>query len=157
MAITKNIGGRGTEILSSTFLFTSFLSHPSSNKCEDCRKCIRLWGYLSSSTSLHWWIARRLEANVNLVNTSNTQKIPLSTCVCVCVQARQSGMVSPVSANVLPAADLLFRLPPESSVVNRKMFPRDSSEDSLSACDRLQMYGTTEIITDRKRRRLRVV
>lgn len=51
-------------------------------------------------------------------------------------------MVSPVSANVLPAADLLSRLPPESSAVNRKMFPRDSSEDSLSACDRPQIYGT---------------
>lgn len=53
-------------------------------------------------------------------------------------------MVPPVSANVLPAADLLSRLPPESSVVNRKMFPRDSSEDSLSACDQLQIYGTRQ-------------
>lgn len=36
-------------------------------------------------SSLHWWIARRLKANVNLVNTANTQKISLSPCA-VCRQ-----------------------------------------------------------------------
>lgn len=95
-------------------------------------------------TSLHWWIARRLEANVNVVNTSNTQKIPLGTHD-VCRQDNP-GRSSSASANVLPAADPLSRLPPESSVVNRKMFPCGSSGDSLSAYYRLHIYEMRQII-----------
>lgn len=53
------------------------------------------------------------------------------------------------------SADLLSRLASESSVVNHKMFPRDSSEDSLSACDRLQIYGIRQIIIDREGERRR--
>lgn len=64
-------------------------------------------------------------------------------------------MVSPVSANVLLAADLLSSLPSESSVVNRKMLPRDSSEDSLSACDQLEIYGTRQRLSSRGERERR--
>lgn len=54
-------------------------------------------------------------------------------------------MVSPVSANVLLNDDQLSRLSPESSVVNRKLLPGDSSEDSLSACDHFKIYETRKI------------
>ena len=88
MAITKKYQAgregkqRSTRLLPHAASYSAPFSffNPGSNKC-DRGKCIRLGGYLSSPahSSLCWWIAGRLKANVNLVNTANTQKIPLST------------------------------------------------------------------------------
>lgn len=88
--ITKNIigWGRWGEMLLHTLsqisffppalprssLFIPAVTNATGESAEDLG--LPLWPMCSS---LHWWIARRLKANVNLVNTANTQKIPLST------------------------------------------------------------------------------
>lgn len=64
-----------------------------------------------------------------------------------CAGRDNPGTPTAASVNVLPAADLLPGSPPESTVVNHKMFPGDSSEDSLSACDWLQIYGTRRALS----------
>lgn len=120
---------------------------PQSDKC-DGRESTRLGAYRGSlRSSLHWWIARRLKANVNLVNTANTQKIPLSTQP-VC--RPEYGMVSPVSANALLADDL----PSGFSPGEHRGYPQTAP--SWLICRQLvcmwptvDIWNTADIITGR--------